>query len=66
MADPPVIGGVQSVDASFYTSDSSNPIPISGWIVLARPAAPTVILLPGWKDDRSGMLPYAAFWCAAG
>jgi len=66
MANPPLIGGVQSVDASFYTSDSSNPIPISGWFVLKRPTAPTVILLPGWKADRTTMLPYASFLVRAG
>ena len=66
MANPPLIGGVQSTAASFYTSDSSNPIPISGWFVLKRPTAPTVILLPGWKGDRSTMLPYASFLVRAG
>ena len=66
MANPPVIGGVQSIDASFYTSDSSNPIPISGWFVLKRPTAPTVILLPDWKADRTSMLSYASFLVRGG
>jgi pimeloyl-ACP methyl ester carboxylesterase len=58
---PPVLAGVQASSVSFYTSDPNNPIPISGWFVLANPAAPTVILVPSWKQDRLSMLPYARF-----
>lgn len=61
MPSPPRIAGVQSSFVSFYTNDPDNPIPISGWLAIANPAAPTVILIPGWKDDRSAMLPYARF-----
>lgn len=61
MPSPPLIAGVQSSFVSFYTNDPDNPIPISGWLTLANPTAPTVILVPGWKDDRTSMLPYASF-----
>ncbi|MDB5075149.1 MAG: esterase/lipase/thioesterase family active site protein [Chloroflexi bacterium] len=66
----PIIAGIRAADAHFYTSDDSinfssstvdNPIPISGWLYVVKPAAPTVILVPGWKDDRTSMLKYANF-----
>lgn len=66
MPSPPHIAGVQSTAVSFYTNDSTNPIPISGWLVLAHPKAPTVILVPGWKADKTSMLPYAGFLVHAG
>lgn len=70
MGNPPVVAGIQAVDAHFYTTDDStaanadsqpNPIPIAGWLVVTNQKAPTVILLPGWKDDRTTMLKYADF-----
>jgi fermentation-respiration switch protein FrsA (DUF1100 family) len=60
MGSPPIIAGIQATDAHFYTSDD-NPIPIAGWLCVVRQSAPTVILVPGWKDDRTSMLAYAAF-----
>lgn len=71
----PMIGGHQSVDAHFYTTDDStavnfdsepNPIPIAGWLVVVKASAPTVILLPGWKADRTSMLDYANFLVGGG
>jgi len=63
---PPVIAGIQTTDVHFYTSSDDNPIPITGWMALAHAQAPTVIVLPGWKDDRPSMLPYASFLVSAG
>jgi dienelactone hydrolase len=70
MGPPPIIAGIRAADAHFYTSDDSinfsgttvdNPIPISGWLYVSKASAPTVILVPGWKDDRTSMLKYANF-----
>jgi alpha/beta superfamily hydrolase len=76
MGPAPNIAGVQTTEAHFYTTsdDTSssystgddNPVPIAGWMALAHPQAPTVILLPGWKDDRRSMLAYAAFLIRGG
>lgn len=63
---PPLIAGVPSTSVSFYTSDAGNPIPISAWLAIGHADAPTVILVPGWKDDRRSMLPYADFLLHAG
>ena len=63
---PPRIAGVQATSVSFYTNDPNNPIPISGWLAIKHATAPTVILVPGWKDNRSTMLPYAQFLVKAG
>ncbi len=60
MGNAPIIAGIQSTDAHFYTSDD-NPIPIAGWLCVVRQSAPTVILVPGWKEDRTSMLKYASF-----
>jgi len=73
----PIIDGIQGTDAVFYANDDSsnptgapnyqnNPIPIAGWLYVTKQAAPTVILLPGWKDDRRSMEPYAAFLLKGG
>ena len=68
----PVIGGIRGLDANFYTTDDSssggvsNPIPIAGWFYVIESGAPTIILLPGWKADRTSMTPYAQFLLRAG
>lgn len=76
MGPPPTIAGIQTTGADFYTTSDNtsvaystsdnNPVPIAGWMALAHPNAPTVILLPGWKADRTSMLPYAAFLIRGG
>jgi dienelactone hydrolase len=64
---PPVIDGVPASDAHFYTNDDpNNPIPIAGWLYVVNTHAPTVILLPGWKEDRSTMVSYAAMLLKSG
>lgn len=40
--------------------------PLSGWLVRAKGSSATVILVPGFDDDRSGMIPYARMLHAAG
>ena len=66
-SDPiPHIDGRRATFVSFYTTNDDNPIPIDGWQVVAHPKAPTVILIPGWKDDKSTMLPYAGFLVKGG
>jgi hypothetical protein len=71
----PVLDGVPAVSAHFYTSDDStstsdpqqdNPIPIAGWLYVVNTNAPTAILLPGWKDDRSTVVPYAKMLLTGG
>lgn len=62
----PRIDGRQATFVSFYTTSDDNPIPIAGWQVIASPKAPTVILIPGWKDDKSTLLPYASFLVKGG
>ncbi len=72
---PPVIDGLEASDAHFYTSDDTtgsgivgqdNPIPIAGWLYVVNTHAPTVILLPGWKADRSAMVGYARMLLTGG
>jgi pimeloyl-ACP methyl ester carboxylesterase len=75
MGGDPVIAGIQSTEAHFYTTSdlgsgysvtTDNPIPIAGWLVLDHPNAPTVIVLPAWKEDRTTMLKYATFMVQGG
>lgn len=39
---------------------------LSGWLALASPKAPTIILVHGFKENRLGMLPDALFLYQAG
>jgi len=41
-------------------------VSLRGWFVSASPVAPSVILVPGFKDNRASMAPYARFLHAAG
>jgi pimeloyl-ACP methyl ester carboxylesterase len=45
---------------------ASDGVPLAGWLVIATPAAPTIILVHGSKGSRTDMLPYARFLYAAG
>jgi pimeloyl-ACP methyl ester carboxylesterase len=72
----PVIDGVQATGQHFYSNNDStgpdassvpeNSIPIAGWLYVVNTHAPTVILLPGWKDDRSSMVGYASMLLKGG
>jgi fermentation-respiration switch protein FrsA (DUF1100 family) len=46
--------------------DATDGVRLSGWLTLATPRAPTILLVPGFKGDRAGMIPYARFLHAAG
>ncbi|MDQ2744523.1 MAG: alpha/beta hydrolase [Chloroflexota bacterium] len=41
-------------------------VQLRGWFVSSSPQAPAVILVPGFKADRTSMVPYARFLHAAG
>jgi pimeloyl-ACP methyl ester carboxylesterase len=45
---------------------ASDGVRLSGWLALASPQAPTVILVHGFKGSRVEMLPWARFLYAAG
>lgn len=45
---------------------ASDGVSLRGWLVRASARAPVVILVPGFKADRSSMVPYARFLHAAG
>ncbi len=63
----PVIDGLPATDAHFYTNDETdNPIPIAGWLYVVNTHAPTVILVPPWKEDRSTMVSYASMLLKGG
>lgn len=62
-ATPQPPTGLHTVDAEFPATDGTL---LRGWLLPARPSAPTIILVPGFKADRSTMLPYARFLHAAG
>ncbi len=46
--------------------DARDGVPLSGWLVRRGTRAPTIVLVAGFKSDRTGMLPYARFLYAAG
>lgn len=46
----------------FHATDG---VPLEGWLLLSSSQSHTVILVPGFKDDRASMLPYARFLHAA-
>jgi fermentation-respiration switch protein FrsA (DUF1100 family) len=39
---------------------------LAGWLIIASPQAPTIILVHGFKQSRVGMLPWARFLYKAG
>lgn len=55
--------GLATQSVHFHASDG---VALSGWFVPASPKAPSIVLIPGFKDDRSTMVPYARFLHAAG
>jgi dipeptidyl aminopeptidase/acylaminoacyl peptidase len=48
------------------TFAAADGVRLAGWLALAAPAAPTVILVHGFKGARADMLPWARFLYAAG
>ncbi|HEY7780179.1 MAG TPA: alpha/beta fold hydrolase [Ktedonobacterales bacterium] len=55
--------GLRVTTVRFAASDG---VPLAGWLAIATPAAPTIILVHGSKGSRADMLPYARFLYAAG
>jgi uncharacterized protein len=47
----------------FHATDG---VQLAGWLVIASPDAPTIILVHGYKGSRTDMLPWARFLYAAG
>jgi pimeloyl-ACP methyl ester carboxylesterase len=45
---------------------AADGVRLAGWFALVAPAAPTVILVHGFKGSRADMLPWARFLYAAG
>jgi uncharacterized protein len=45
---------------------ASDGVHLAGWLVVASPDAPTIILVHGYKQTRTYMLPWARFLFAAG
>jgi dipeptidyl aminopeptidase/acylaminoacyl peptidase len=44
---------------------ASNGVQLSGWLVIASPNAPTIILVHGFNATRVSVLPWARFLYAA-
>jgi pimeloyl-ACP methyl ester carboxylesterase len=55
--------GIPVQDVSFSASDGAR---LEGWLAVASPHAPTIILVHGFKGSRVDMLPWARFLYAAG
>lgn len=55
--------GIPVQDVSFAASDGAR---LRGWLAIAAPAAPTIILVHGFKGTRVSMLPWAGFLYTAG
>ena len=50
-------------DVGFVAADG---VRLAGWLVRGRAAAPAIVLVPGFKDDRRLMVSWAQFLNAAG
>lgn len=55
--------GLPAREVHFAASDG---VALAGWLVIASPDAPTVILVHGFKSNRLSMLPWARYLFAAG
>ncbi len=62
-AAPPPPAGLPVQEIRF---DARDGVPLSGWLVRRGTHAPSVVLVAGFKSDRTGMLPYTRFLYAAG
>jgi len=60
---PALPGDLPVQEVHFQASDG---IHLAGWLVVASPNAPTIILVHGYKQTRTYMLPWARFLFAAG
>jgi dipeptidyl aminopeptidase/acylaminoacyl peptidase len=55
---PPKPAGLAAQSVRFKASDG---VTLRGWFIPSGAASPTVVLVPGFKDDRASMVPYARF-----
>lgn len=55
--------GLPVQEVHFTATDG---VRLAGWLAVASPNAPTIILVHGFKGTRTGMLPWARFLFAAG
>lgn len=55
--------GLPVQEVHFAATDG---VQLAGWLAVASPNAPTIILVHGFKGTRAGMLPWARFLFAAG
>jgi len=59
----PHAAGIPVREVHFRASDG---VALAGWLAIASPDAPTVILVHGFKGNRLAMLPWARYLFAAG
>ncbi len=57
------VAGIPVREVHFAASDG---VALTGWLAIASPDAPTVILVHGFKSNRLSMLPWARYLYAAG
>lgn len=57
------LAGIPVQEAHFAASDGAR---LTGWLAIASPSAPTIILVHGFKGSRVQMLPWARFLYTAG
>ncbi|HZC05422.1 MAG TPA: alpha/beta fold hydrolase, partial [Ktedonobacterales bacterium] len=57
------LAGIPVREVHFSASDG---VALAGWLAIASPDAPTVILVHGFKSNRLSMLPWARYLYAAG
>jgi hypothetical protein len=55
--------GLRVVAVTFAASDG---VSLQGWLRRGAAASPAVVLVPGFKDNRSPMVPYARMLSHAG
>ena len=60
---PGIRAGIPVAEVHFTATDG---VRLAGWLAIASPASPTIILVHGFKSSRVSMLPGARFLYAAG
>ena len=60
---PSLPAGLHVTTVQFPASDGTH---LQGWMVRGTPDAPAIVLVPGFKEDRSSMVPYARMLHHAG
>ncbi len=57
------VAGIPVREVHFAATDG---VKLAGWLALASPKSPTIILVHGFKSTRVSMLPWARYFYAAG